>query len=128
MKAKHYLSIGSDSQNDLQFAPSACAPFHLLLCQDLNGLVWVSSRTAQAPYQLNGQTESHTRILNVGAELFVGQHHIDWMPIFGISADEIVVQEEQNKAAQEKQKGMRFQLIFIYLAIALLLFLMAFYI
>jgi hypothetical protein len=50
------------------------------------------------------------------------------MPIFGISPDEIVAQQVQIKAADEKQKGMRFQLIFIYLAIALILFLMAFYI
>ena len=128
MKAKRYLSIGSDSQNDLQFATSAWAPFHLLLCQDQNGSVWVSSRTAQAPYQLNGHSDSQTRILDIGDELFVGQHRIDWMPIFGISADQIVAQEVENKAADAKQKGMRFQLIFIYLAIALILFLMALYI
>jgi len=128
MKAKRYLSIGSDSQNDLQFDASACAPFHLLLCQDQNGSVWVSSRTAQAPYQLNGHPDTQTRILDAGDELFVDKHHIDWMPIFGISPDEIVAQQVQIKAADEKQKGMRFQLIFIYLAIALILFLMAFYI
>lgn len=128
MKAKRYFSIGSDSQNDLQFDPSACAPFHLLLCQDQNGSVWVSSRIAQAPYQLNGRLDSQTRILHVGAELFVGKHRIDWMSIFDISPDEIVVQELENKAVDAKQKGMRFQLIFIYLAIALILFLMAFYI
>ncbi len=128
MKATRYYSIGSDPQNDLQFEAAICAPFHLLLCQDQSGAVWVSSRTAQAYYQLNGNPTTQTRALEAGDELSVGPQNIDWMHIFGISPAEIVAREEQVKAVEEKQKGLSFQLIFIYLAIALILFLMAFYI
>jgi hypothetical protein len=128
MKATRYYSIGSDPQNDLQLAAASCAPFHLLLCQDPNGSVWVSSRTAQARYHLNGHSATQTSTLEAGDELFVGPDNIDWMHIFGISPAEIAAREVQNKAADEKQKGLSLQLIFIYIAIALILFLMAFYI
>ena len=128
MKATRYYSIGSDPQNDLQFEAALCVPFHLLLCQDRNGSVWVSSRTAQARYHLNGHSATQTRILEAGDELFVGPSHIDWMHIFGISPAEIVAREVLNKAADEKQKGLSLQLILIYIAIAVILFLMAFYI
>jgi hypothetical protein len=50
------------------------------------------------------------------------------MQVFGISPAEIVAREAQKEVSEEKQKGLRFQLIFIYIAIALLIFLMAFYI
>jgi hypothetical protein len=106
MKATRYFSIGSDPQNDLQFATTECVPFHLLLGQDQSGNVWVASRTAGAFYQLNGQLGTQTMALEAGDELSIAQ----------------------KEAAEEKQKGLRFQLIFIYIAIALLLFLMAFYI
>jgi hypothetical protein len=50
------------------------------------------------------------------------------MRVFDISSVEMSVGEEQQKSTSEKQNGLRFQLIFIYLAIALLIFLIAFYI
>lgn len=128
MKATRYFSIGSDSQNELQLATTECAPFHLLLGQDQAGNVWVASRTAGAFYQLNGQLAHKTLALEAGDELSIGSNRIDWMQVFGISPTEIVEREAQKEAANEKQKGLRFQLIFIYIAIVLLIFLMAFYI
>jgi hypothetical protein len=128
MKATRYFSIGSDPQNELQLETTACFPFHLLLGQDHAGNVWVASRTAGAFFQLNGELTTQTHLLEPGDDLAIGPNHIDWMDIFGISPTEIVAREAQKEVAKEKQKGLRFQLIFIYLAIALLVFLMAFYI
>ena len=128
MKATRYFSIGSDPQNDLQLAATASAPFHLLLGQDQSGVVWTSSRTAGAFYELNGQVSSQTTTLEVGDKLAIGAYPIDWMSIFDISPAEIVEKATQHKEEGEKQKGLRFQLIFIYIAIALLIFLMVFYI
>lgn len=128
MKATRYFSIGSDPQNELQLATTECVPFHLLLGQDQSGNIWVASRTAGAYYELNGQVSSQTTALEVGDKLAIGAYPIDWMSIFDISPAEIVVKATQHKEEEEKQKGLRFQLIFIYLAIALLVFLMAFYI
>jgi|688.fasta_scaffold435960_2 hypothetical protein len=128
MKATRYFSIGSDPQNELQLSTTECAPFHLLLGQDQSGNVWVASRTAGAFYQLNGQLGTQTIALEAGDELSIGPNRIDWMQVFGISPAEIVAREAQKEVAEEKQKGLRFQLIFIYIAIALLIFLMAFYI
>ena len=128
MKATRYFSIGSDPQNELQLATAECVPFHLLLGQDQSGNVWVASRTAGAFYQLNGQLATKTLALEAGDELSIGSNRIDWMQVFGISPTEIVEREAQKEVAEEKQKGLRFQLIFIYIAIALLIFLMAFYI
>jgi hypothetical protein len=128
MKATRYFSIGSDPQNDLQLASTECVPFHLLLGQDQAGNVWVASRTAGAFYQVNGQLNTQTIALDAGDEISIGANRVDWMQVFGISPAEIVAKEAQKEVAEEKQKGLRFQLIFIYIAIALLLFLMAFYI
>jgi flagellar basal body-associated protein FliL len=50
------------------------------------------------------------------------------MHIFGITEAEISLQEAQAENAAQENKGLRMQLIFIYLAVALVLFLIAFYI
>jgi hypothetical protein len=128
MQATRYFSIGSNPQNDLQLTATESVPFHLLLGQDQAGNVWVASRTARAFYQLNGQLATKTIALEAGDELSIGANRIDWMAVFGISPAEIGAREAQKEAIVEKQKGLRFQLIFIYIAIALLIFLMAFYI
>lgn len=128
MKATRYFSIGSDPQNDLQFTAATCAPFHLLLGQDREGNIMAASRTAGAYFQINGEQTNQTHALQPGDELTIGPNLIDWMGIYGISQSEIVTREAQKEATEEKQKGLRFQLIFIYIAIALLIFLMAFYI
>jgi hypothetical protein len=50
------------------------------------------------------------------------------MSIFDISEEEISAREVKEEAVQQEQKGLRIQLVFIYLAIALVLFLLAFFI
>jgi pSer/pThr/pTyr-binding forkhead associated (FHA) protein len=128
MNAMRYFSIGSDPQNDLQLPATDCAPFHLLLGQDQAKNVLIASRAAGAGYLLNGQLVTQTSYLQAGDELRVGSNVVDWMRVFDISSVEMSVGEEQQKSTSEKHNGLRFQLIFIYLAIALLIFLIAFYI
>jgi heme/copper-type cytochrome/quinol oxidase subunit 2 len=66
--------------------------------------------------------------LHAGDTLSIGAQTVDWMRIFGITEAEISLQEAQAENAAQENKGLRMQLIFIYLAVALVLFLIAFYI
>jgi heme/copper-type cytochrome/quinol oxidase subunit 2 len=83
---------------------------------------------AHAVYELNGQSCSKTMTLRAGDTLSIGAQTVDWMRIFGITEAEISLQEAQAENAAQENKGLRMQLIFIYLAVALVLFLIAFYI
>jgi hypothetical protein len=128
MNAKKYFSIGSEAQNDLQLSEAFCAPFHLFLYRDSYDHIMVANRTAGANYHLNGQICTHTKKLHANDTLHIGSQQIDWMAIFEISEVEISAIEAQEESALQEQKGLRIQLVLIYVAIAALLFLMAFYI
>mgnify|MGYP003913118179 CR=1 FL=1 len=128
MNATRYFSIGSEAQNDLQLPDATCAPFHLILYRDPSQQILVANRMAHAVYELNGQSCSKTMTLRAGDTLSIGAQTINWMHIFGITEAEISLQEAQAENAAQENKGLRMQLIFIYLAVALVLFLIAFYI
>jgi hypothetical protein len=128
MNAVRYYSIGSHASNNLKLAASNCAPFHLMLHKDQTGQVLVSTRMAQASFHLNGSPRNETVALQPGDELSIGAQQINWMQVFSITAEEIIHKQTTEANNQTERKGMRIQLILIYLAIVVLLFLMAFYI
>jgi FHA domain len=128
MNAIKYYTIGSELQNDLPITGADCASFHLLLMRNASGQVLVSNRLPQNGYAINGQQYLHLMALQAGDELSIGGQKINWMTIFDISEEEISAREVKEEFVKQEQKGLRIQLVFIYLAIALVLFLLAFFI
>ena len=128
MNAVRYYSIGSHPSNHLQLDAATGSPFHLMLYKDQRGQVLVATRMAQALYHLNGSPRNEMLALQPGDQLAVGDQQINWMQVFGITAEEIIERQTTEENNQSAQKGMRIQLVLIYLAIIVLLFLMAFYI
>ncbi len=99
-----------------------------MLHKDQTGQVLVSTRMAQASFHLNGSPRNEMVALQPGDELSIGAQQINWMQVFSITAEEIIHKQTTEANNQTERKGMRIQLILIYLAIVVLLFLMAFYI
>ena len=128
MNAVKYYSIGSHASNHLQLDAATCSPFHLMLYKDQRGQVLVTTRMAQALYHLNESPRKEMLALQPGDHLAVGDQQINWMQVFGITAEEIIEKQTTEENNQSAQKGMRIKLVLIYLAIIVLLFLMAFYI
>ncbi|MEY5001183.1 MAG: hypothetical protein RLZZ211_1219 [Bacteroidota bacterium] len=128
MNAIKYYTIGSELQNNLQISGAGCAPFHLLLMRNSNGQVLVSNQLPQNGYAINGQQYLQMMVLQAGDTLTIEGQNINWMSIFDISDEEISAREVKEEVVKQEQKGLRIQLVFIYLAIALVLFLMAFFI
>lgn len=128
MNPVRYYSIGSHASNNLKLDAGQSAPFHLMLHKDQTGQVLVSTRMARAFYQLNGESRSEMVVLQPGDQLSIGAQQINWMQVFSITAEEIIQRQTTEAHNQTEQKGMRIQLVLIYLAIIVLLFLMAFYI
>jgi hypothetical protein len=127
MKSTRYFHIGSDPSNDQQIDGPNVTSFHVVLYQDYLGNVWVCSQTAGSAYSLNEVLENRTQRLVPGNELYIGAEPINWMSIFGVSVAEIEKISVEKKAHEVVQKKMNLQLVLIYLAIATILFLMAFY-
>ena len=128
MNAVRYYSIGSHASNNLKLDAANSAPFHLMLHKDQTGQVLVSTRMAQATFYLNGSPKNEMVALQPGDELSIGAQQINWMQVFSITAEEIIHKQTIEANNQTERKGMRIQLVLIYLAIIVLLFLMAFYI
>jgi hypothetical protein len=128
MNAVRYYSVGSHGSNNLKLDASISAPFHLLLHKEQTGQVLVSTRMPQASFQLNGAQRNEMVALQPGDELSIGVQQINWMQVFSINEEEISHKQTIEANNQTESKGMRIQLVLIYLAIAVLLFLMAFYI
>ena len=128
MKGADIFNIGSATGNNIVLSGAAIAPFHLTLYKDSTGQVWVAARTAQFPYELNGEKQYLSVPLQAGDQLVVESNHIAWTSLFDIQETELRAQKSQIEAQQTAQKGLRLQLVLIYLAVLILLFLMAFYI
>ncbi len=128
MNAVRYYSIGSHASNNLKLDAANSAPFHLMLHKDQTGQVLVSTRMAQATFYINGSPKNEMVALQPGDELSIGAQQINWMQVFSITAEEIMHKQTIEANNQTERKGMRIQLVLIYLAIIVLLFLMAFYI
>lgn len=128
MNAVRYYSVGSHPSNNLKLDAANSAPFHLMLHKDQTGQVLVSTRMAQAAFHLNGSPRNEMVALQPGDELSIGAQQINWMQVFSITAEEIIHKQTIEANNQTERKGMRIQLVLIYLAIVVLLFLMAFYI
>lgn len=128
MNAVRYYSIGSHASNNLKLDASISAPFHLMLYKDQTGQVLVTTRMAQSSFHLNGDPRNEMVALQPGDELSIGAQQINWMQVFSITAAEIIHKQTTQANEQTERKGMRMQLVLIYLAIIVLLFLMAFYI
>jgi hypothetical protein len=128
MNAVRYYSIGSHASNNLKLDATISAPFHLMLHKDQTGQVLVTTRMPQTSFHLNGAPRNEMVVLQPGDELSIGAQQINWMQIFSITAEEIIYQQTTEENNQTERKGMRIQLVLIYLAIVVLLFLMAFYI
>lgn len=128
MNAVRYYSVGSHPSNNLKLDAANSAPFHLMLHKDQTGQVLVSTRMAQAAFHLNGSPRNEMVALQPGDELSIGAQPINWMQVFSITAEEIIHKQTIEANNQTERKGMRIQLVLIYLAIVVLLFLMAFYI
>lgn len=128
MNAVRYYSIGSHASNNLKLDAAISAPFHIMLYKDQTGQVLVTTRMSQASFHLNGEPRNEMVALQPGDVLSIGAQQINWMHIFSITAEEIMQKQTTEENNQTERKGMRIQLILIYLAIVVLLFLMAFYI
>ncbi len=128
MKWIKYYNLGSHASNNLRLDAASSAPFHLMLHKDQTGQVLVTTRMAQASFHLNGASRKEMVALQPGDELSIGAQQINWMQIFSITAEEIIQKQTTEENNQTERKGMRIQLVLIYLAIIVLLFLMAFYI
>jgi hypothetical protein len=128
MNAVRYYSIGSHASNSLKLNAAISAPFHLMLHKDQTGQVLVTTRMAQASFELNGVPRNEMVALQPGDKLSIGAQQINWMQFFSITAEEIIHKQTNEENIQTERKGMRIQLVLIYLAIIVLLFLMAFYI
>lgn len=128
MNAVRYYSIGSHASNNLKLDAAESAPFHLMLHKDQTGQVLVTTRMAQASFELNGVPRNEMVALQPGDKLSIGAQQINWMQIFSITAEEIIQKQTYEENNQIERKGMRIQLVLIYLAIIVLVFLMAFYI
>jgi hypothetical protein len=123
-----YYSIGSSPSNSLQITGANCVPFHLLLYKEKSGQVYVCSRGVNAPYLLNGISRSDLQMLEAGDQLQIGSQIINWMPIFGITEGELREKAAKKEQHNAENKGMRIQLLLIYLAILVLICLLGFYI
>ena len=99
-----------------------------MLHKDQTGQVLVTTRMAQASFELNGVPRNEMVALQPGDKLSIGAQQINWMQFFSITAEEIIHKQTNEENIQTERKGMRIQLVLIYLAIIVLLFLMAFYI
>ena len=128
MNAVRYYSIGSHASNNLKLDAAISAPFHLMLFKDQTGQVLVATRMDGASFYLNGATRNEMVALQPGDKLSIGAQQINWMQVYAITAEEIIHKQTTEANNQTERKGMRIQLVLIYLAIIVLLFLMAFYI
>ena len=128
MKRPMYYSLGSASSNDIILSGPTAVPFHLSLYKDSAGQVLAATRTPAAYYILNGVPQYHTAVLKPHDELSVAGQLIHWINLFDIDEAELNSFVKQEEQAEVAQKGMRLQLVLIYLAVVVLLFLMAFYV
>lgn len=152
MESKIYWSIGSDAKNDSQIIAPGVAPFHILLLKDEMGRVFVCPRMSNAKFRSNGIEYNLVKELSPSCNLEIAHQSIDWRKIFKLPPIEFIAQtpneaesqspndaqgqeqipnSEQNSLSEEKSnkvKGINLQLVLIYTLIALMLFLLAFYI
>lgn len=128
MNTLKYYSIGSHPNNDLQISAVPCAAFHLLLYKNDSAQVVVCTRMYQASFIVNGSSKNELYTLRPDDQLFIGTQMIDWMPIFAITAAQITQHQTSEAKIVKEQKGLRVQLVLIYLVVIAMLFLMAFYI
>lgn len=128
METLRYYSVGSHPSNALQLTSDHSAPFHALLLNDGRGHILVVNRASQHPLFVNGAPQRGLVELHAGDQLSIAAQPIDWMQIFGIKPEvhmELEVKEQNHISVQ---RGLRVQLILIYLAVAIMLFLLAVYI
>lgn len=157
MEPKIYWSIGSDAKNDSQIIAPGVSPFHILLLKDEMGRVFVCPRISNAKFRSNGIEYNLVKELSPSCNLEIANQNIDWRKIFKLPQIEIadktpfsaqskgsahsqdqeregpeqIPNSEQAQPSAEKSnkvKGINLQLVLIYTFIALMLFLLAFYI
>ena len=128
MEMLRYYSIGCHPCNVLQLTSDQSAPFHALLYNDGRGHILVANRASQHPLFVNGAPHTGLVELHAGDQLSIAAQSIDWMQIFGVKPEEHMAHEEKEQNNISVQRGMRVQLVLIYLAVAIMLFLLAVYI
>ncbi len=128
METLRYYSVGSHPSNALQLTNDHSAPFHALLYNDGRGHILVANRASQHPLFVNGAPHRGLVELHAGDQLSIATQPIDWMQVFGIKPEEHMKLEVKEQNNISVQRGMRVQLILIYVAVAIMLFLLAVYI
>lgn len=128
MNRSVYYSLGSASSNNIILSGPTAVPFHLSLYKDSDGQVLASTRTPGAYYILNGVPQYNTVKLKPHDELSVAGQLIHWINLFDIDEAELNSIVKQEEHAEVSQKGVRIQLVLIYVAVVVLLFLLGFYI
>ena len=128
METLRYFSIGSHPSNALQLADDKSAPFHALLYNDGRGHILVANRASQHQLFVNGAPHKGLVELHAGDQLSIDAQAIDWMQIFGVKPEERIELEVKEQNNISVQRGMRVQLVLIYVAVAIMLILLAVYI